>query len=153
MRNLKALHCVYSDSLVINYFGKNFAKNLEKFLKKLPKDINTQSSYLRAQKEMLLQVRLFFKMLRYSEDQNKKVNQSAVELIRESAQVNKCDREILYKDRVKTNFQALLELEIYLKSRYEGQLKSTRTQFHTIKPSIDLFVETLDKQFTHEYYW
>ena len=44
-------------------------------------------------------------------------------------------------------------MEIYLRSRYEGQLKGQKKNFDIIRPSIDLFVDSLDKQFTHEYYW
>ncbi|MBA2403183.1 MAG: hypothetical protein H0V66_00305, partial [Bdellovibrionales bacterium] len=66
---------------------------------------------------------------------------------------NNCQKAILHKDSLKTNFKALIEMELYLRSRYEGQLRSNKRNFDIIRPSIDLFVDSLDKQFPHEYYW
>lgn len=98
-------------------------------------------------------VRYLFKMIRYSEDQNKKISPELQKLIRQGTKENNCETEVLYKDTLKTNFISLIEMELYLRSRYEGQLKGNKRNFDLIKPSIDLFVDSLDKQFSHEYYW
>jgi hypothetical protein len=58
----------------------------------------------------------------------------------------------LYKDTLKTNFIGLIEAELYLRTRYGAQLKQSRG-FDGIRSSIELFIESLDKQFAHEYYW
>jgi len=105
LRNLNALNCIYSDALVVSYFEKSFLKELDTFIKGLPKEDAEVSKYLH------------------------------------------------HKDSLKTNFKSLIEMELYLRSRYEGQLKSSKRNFDFIRPSIDLFVESLDKQFLHEYYW
>lgn len=153
LRNLKALECVYSDSLVVSYFDKSFLKDLESFVKSFPAKDEDVVKYLHGHEEVLKKLRYFFKMLRYSEDQNKKVSTDLSKLIREGTKENRCQTSILYKDTLKTNFKSLIEMELYLRSRYEGQLRSHKRNFDFIRPSIDLFVDSLDKQFLHEYYW
>ena len=80
------------------------------------------------------------------------LRQRLAQLIRESAKENKCNSEVLYKNTLKTNFIALMEMELYLRSRYGGQLKGS-SQFDAVRQSIELFIESPDKQFQHEYYW
>lgn len=109
-------------------------------------------TFLHGQENTLKKIRYLFKMLRYSEDQKADVSPELTRLVRESVKENKCGTAVLYQETLKTNFISLLELEIYLRSRYGGQLKS-QTKFGSIKPSMELFVESLDKQFSHEYYW
>jgi hypothetical protein len=152
-RNLKALNCIYADALVISYFGKNFITDLEKFTINLPTEEDEIKKYLHQHEDVLRKVRHFFKMLRYSEDQNKKVSTELSNLIKEGQKENNCSLEILHKESLKTNFKSLLEMELNLRSRYEAQLKSNKRNFEGIKSSIDLFLDSLDKQFIHEYYW
>jgi hypothetical protein len=91
-------------------------------------------------------------MLRYSEDQKGGVSPELSSLIRQTTKENACGTSVLYKDTLKTNFLALLQLELYLRSRYGNQLKNAKN-FTEVRASVDLFVESLDKQFPHEYYW
>lgn len=151
-RNLQALNCIYDDAFVIRFFEKSFLKELEKFLLDFPEGDAEVRRYLHRHESILKKIRYFFKMLRYSEDQKADVSPKLTQLIRESAKENKCNSEVLYKDTLKTNFIALMEMELYLRSRYGGQLKGN-SQFDTIRQSIELFIESLDKQFQHEYYW
>lgn len=152
LRNLSGLKCVYGDPLVVEYFGESFIKGLRTFVRSIPESAQKARAFLHDEESFLKQLRYFFKMLRYSEDQKAKVTEKLTGLIRQNARANKCNLEILHEDSLKTNFIALLQLEIYLRSRYGGQLKSAKN-FNEIRPSIDLFVESLDKQFSHEYYW
>lgn len=152
LRNLKGLKCIYDDSLVIQYFETKFVKNLESFVKNFPKEEPLVKKYLHENEDTLRDIRYFFKMLRYSEDQKNDVNKKLESIIRESAKENNCNSEVLYKDTLKTNFKSLLEMELYLRSRYSAQIKTTG-KFESVRPSISLFVESLDKQFAHEYYW
>ncbi len=153
LRNLKALNCIYDDALVIAYFEKSFVSELDTFVKNFPAKDDDVTKYLHAHVDLLKKIRYFFKMLRYSEDQNKKVSTDLAKLIREGTKENNCQKAIFHKDSLKTNFKSLIEMEIYLRSRYEGQLRSHKRNFDFIRPSVDLFVDSLDKQFPHEYYW
>ncbi len=153
LRNLKALDCIYTDALVILYFDKSYVTDLDKFVTNFPDKDEAVSKYLHDHSDLFKKIRYFFKMLRYSEDQNKKVSVDLTKLIREGTRENNCQKTILHKDSLKTNFKALIEMELYLRSRYEGQLRSHKRNFDIIRPSIDLFVDSLDKQFPHEYYW
>lgn len=152
LRNVKALNCIFDDSLVIQYFEKGFIQELDVFVKNFPTTDDEVRRYLHNNEPVLKKTRNFFKLLRYSEDQKSDVNPNLTKIIRESAKENKCNLEVLYKDTLKTNFIALVELELYLRARYGGQLKNN-ARFETIRSSIELFVESLDKQFNHEYYW
>lgn len=153
LRNIKALDCIYEDSLVVSYFEKSFVTNLNTFVKDFPAKDEEVIKYLHENTEILKKIRYFFKILRYSEDQNKKVSQHLSTLIREGTRENNCQKNILHKDSLKTNFKTLIEMELYLRSRYEGQLRSNKRNFDVVRPSIELFVDSLDKQFPHEYYW
>ncbi len=152
LRNINGLKCVYGDPLMVEYFGEDFIKDLKSFIRSFPKDTDKARAFMHDEEAFLKRLRYFFKMLRYSEDQKAKVTPQLTGLIRQNAKANKCNLDILHEDSLKTNFISLLQLEIYLRSRYGGQLKSAKN-FGEIRPSIDLFVESLDKQFSHEYYW
>lgn len=153
LRNLQGLDCVYPDALVINYFEKSFIKELQSFLKNFPEQDEEARKFMHQNADLLKKIRHFFKMLRYTEDQKTPLSPRLLNLIQESVTENKCNPAILYKDTLKTNFINLLQMELYLRSRYGGQLKAGARSFSTIRTSIDLFVESLDKQFLHEYYW
>lgn len=152
LRNLSALNCIYDDALVVRYFDKKFLPELKTFLEKLPKDSKDVRLFLHTQEPLMKKIRTFFKMLRYSEDQKGNVSQDLAKLIREGTKENKCGTSVLYKDTLKTNFIALMQMELYLRTRYGNQLKTARN-FEEVRSSVDLFVESLDKQFPHEYYW
>lgn len=152
LRNLGALNCVYDDSIVVKYFDRKFIPELRTFLQKLPSDTKELRSFLHGEEAVLKKVRTLFKMLRYSEDQKANVSTELTKLIRETSKENRCDSEVLHKSTLKTNFISLLQLELYLRSRYGNQLKTAKN-FDEVRASIDLFVESLDKQFPHEYYW
>lgn len=151
LRNFKALDCSYPDSITYNYFGKNFIKDWQNFLTKLPEGTREISKYLYEKEEFLKKLRLFFKLIRYSSDQRAEITPELNALMIEAMKVNKCSQDIFYKDRLKTTFYQVLKVELYLKSRYGSQLSDSRNA-SSVKSSIDLFMESLDKQFHHEFY-
>ncbi len=151
--NLKALNCIYSDAIVIQFFDKKFISDFDNFLTKFPPKDEEVIRYLHAHEEILKKTSLLFKLLRYAQDQNKNVSKDLSKLIQESARANKCNLEVLYKDTLKTNFKSLLEIELYLRARYEGQLQDKKKNIEQIRSSFDLFIESLNKQFSHEFYW
>lgn len=152
LRNLQGLDCVNHQSLIIRYFGKGFAFDMDRFVREIPQDSKQVSDYLHKHQELLKKMRIFFKLLRYADDQQTSVSVDVRKLVRESAKENKCNTEILYKDDLKSNFKQLLRLEVYLRGRYGSQLEDKRS-FESIKQSMELFMDSLDKQFAHEYFW
>lgn len=153
-RNLKALGCVYEDAFIIQYFGNKFIGELQKFVKDFPSEEEKIKPYMHENEAALKKIRYLFKMLRYSTDQKGQIPAKVTKLIHEATVENKCDTDILHKEDLKTNFKQLLEIELYLRARYGNQLKASTSQnFDSIRSSIDLFVDSLDKQFSHEYYW
>jgi len=152
-RNLNALKCIYPDAFVIQYFGKDFLRDFEKFHADFPEQSKDAIEYMHNHEVLLKKTRLLFKGIKYADDQKLIVSSEVADLIQESTKLNKCDKEILNQSGLKNNFLALLRLELYLRSRYSAQLKCSSVSFISIKPSIDLFIESLDKQFSHEYFW
>jgi len=152
-RNLSALKCIYSDAFVVKYFGEDFLLKFKKFIQEFPKENLEVIKYLHLNEDILKQIRFFFKGMKYAEDQKLVVNQDVKNLIVTSTKVNKCDLKILKDDGLKANFTSLLRLELYLRSRYAPQMDSKKIDFQTVRSSIDLFIESLDKQFSHEYFW
>ncbi len=132
--------------------GASFVKEVGDFIANFPVDDDEVRKYLHGKEALLRQLRFFFKLLRYSEDQRTDVSPKLAKLIRSSARENKCNKAVLYNGALKTNFTSLLETELYLRTRYGNQLKVNQP-FEVVRPSIELFIESLDKQFTHEYYW
>ena len=153
LRNLKALNCLYDDSLIVKYLDKKYLIDLTQFVDEFPKGDEEARKLLHGQEQVLQKTRHLFKMLRYSEEQKMDVTPKLMELIRESVKENKCDMKILYRETLKINFISLMKLELYLRARYGGQLKGHSSNFDSIRSSIELFVESLDKQFSHEYFW
>lgn len=151
LRNFKALNCAYPDSITFNYFGKSFVLDWQNFLNNLPDGNREISRYLYEKEEFLKKLRLFFKLVRYSSDQRAEITPELNSLMIESMKVNKCSQDVFYKDRLKSTFYNVLKVELYLKSRYGSQLSDSRNA-SSVKSSIDLFMESLDKQFHHEFY-
>lgn len=147
------MNCIFEDSVVILYFQKSFISDLEVFLKDFPQENEKVIEYLHKHEDVLKQSRIFFKMLRYSEDQSKVIGTKLIEVIQETTKSNQCGTGILFKETLKTNFKTLLELELFLRARFESQLKSENKRIDIIRSSIDLFVDSIDKQFIHEYFW
>ena len=152
LRNLQALSCIFDDSLVIHYFEKSFIKDLGDFVGGFPVSVDESRRYLHGKESVLLKTRYLFKMLHYSGDQKTLVPPELSKLISRTVKDNKCSLEVLSKTGLKNNFLDLVELELFLRARYGGQLKGAQG-FDTIRSSVELFVESLDKQFSHEYYW
>lgn len=153
LRNIKTLGCLYENSMVVKYFKRDFVTELTKFSEGIPRENQAARDYLLKHEDILKNIRHLFKLMRYTEDQKNKVSPQLEALVRDSTKENKCGGAILYKDTLKTNFKILLELELYLRSRYGNQLASSKNNFESVRGSIDLFVDSLDKQFSHEYYW
>ncbi|WPU66314.1 hypothetical protein [Peredibacter starrii] len=138
--------------MVVQFFEKSFIKDLDGFVKDFPQGDDEVRRFMHSRANELKKIRYFFKMLRYSEDQKNEMSPKLAQVIREGTLEQKCGAGVLHKDTLKTNFIGLFELELYLRARYGGQLKNNN-KFESIRPSIELFVESLDKQFGHEYYW
>lgn len=152
VRNLKALNCIYSDAIVLDFFEIKFVSDLEQFIKNFPEKSEQGTEYLHQHEALLKKIRYFFKMLKYAQEQKPQISKNLEQIVRESAKVNNCSNTIIHKDSLKTNFKNLLEMELYFRARYAGQMKSSEKS-ETIKSSIDLLIDSLDKQFSHEYYW
>jgi hypothetical protein len=153
-RNLKALDCIYShNSIVIQYFGRSFLTKFDRFLEKYPEETSEIARFHKNHEFFLKQLRFFFKGIKYADDQKLVFNETLESLIKESASLNRCDQSVLKENKLKANFVSLLRLELYLRTRYSGSKeKVNKNELKRLKDSIDLFVESIDKQLPHEYF-
>lgn len=118
LRNLKTLNCVFPDSITVRYFTPAFLESFSNFLQDYPSTSDKIQTYYMDKELLLRKLRLFFKGIKYSEDQKLTVSDEVEGLIRESTKINKCDPDILKTNGLKANFLSLLRLELYLRSRY-----------------------------------
>jgi hypothetical protein len=153
VRNLKALHCIYDGGVIVRYFGKEFIRQLDEFVNDYPESPQNRESYFKNKEPLLKQVRLLFKGIKYAEDQKLMLTETVEGLIRESASLNKCDSSVLKENSLKANFISLLRLELYLRSRYSStNMKSKAENYKILNESMNLFIESIDKQLPHEFF-
>src|SRR5690606_33116645 len=62
LRNLEALDCAYSGSIIHNYFQKSFVREWKDFLKDLPTESKEISRYLYQKEAFLKKLRLYLKL-------------------------------------------------------------------------------------------
>jgi hypothetical protein len=153
IRNLKALNCLYPDALLVAYFEKKFITEIEQIILSPSAKNSELNEKLQGKLELIKKLRIFLKLMRYAEDQNQILSTDLVKLIREGSLANRCQTDVLYGDDLKTNFKTLIQAELFLRARYKGQAKGKVRNIDVIRPSIDLFLDSLDKQFSHEYFW
>jgi hypothetical protein len=153
VRNLKALDCIYDGGVIVRYFGKEFIRQLDEFVNDYPESPQNRESYFKNKEPLLKQVRLLFKGIKYAEDQKLMLTETVEGLIRESASLNKCDSSVLKENSLKANFISLLRLELYLRSRYSStNMKSKAENYKILNESMNLFIESIDKQLPHEFF-
>lgn len=155
-RNLKVLKCVFETPVLTDLFSSELVKNLSHFLTQLPSshkiDDQKVRDKLKSHEKMMKKLRMLFKLLLYVKNQSILIRPQMIQLVRSTIKENKCSEDVFYKKSLKTNFLELLKLEIYLKSRYGTQMKKN-DEIDVTKASLSTFVESLDKQYSHEYFW
>jgi len=145
-RNIKTLKCLYPDSLTYRYFGEEFVETLSRFQNTdFPSEVK---------KDLIFKKKLvsLFKLLKYSDSQRLGLSKDLVSLVKESIRVNRCKTDVLFKGELRANFKSLLSLELYLKSRYATSLKGQDSQ-GDLRQSMDILIESIDKQYQHEFYF
>lgn len=148
--DLSALHCRFPDALLDAWTNDSFRGKFKKVIEKISNDKNDlsqdQNSII-----FLSSVRQLWKLLIYVDGQS--VTLSA-DLQKSVTSVSGCPGVTLSRGKMRDSFQRWLRVEVYLRSRYApgGMAKDKEWREKRLQ-SIAQFVESVDKQLTHENFW
>jgi hypothetical protein len=148
--DLTTLECHFSDALLIEYLGEGFLAKLEKevaALSKLTTPLGEQTPLV----IFLSAVRQKWKLMVYVDSQEVDV---AADLEKGLLKSKGCAGIAGSDGKIRGSFRKWLRVEIYLRSRYgQGKTASDTSRRDKRLQSINLFVDSLDKQVTHEDFW
>lgn len=146
--DLTALDCRFPDSLLADYLGKGLAPKLREEAVALAKLEGPLKAHP-PRTIFLGTLRRYWKLLTYVEGQEVEI---APALEKELANVPGCPSIIDGDNKVRASFRRWLRTEIYLRSRY-ARAGVAGTNPEKRRESIELFVDSLDKQLGHEDFW
>lgn len=149
--DLKALECHLGDGIINDYLGKEFVPKLTKSLQEIDRPgykISEHSPMV----IFLNYVRQIYKLKIYVNSQKITVVPGVLQGLKEQKE---CPN-VFSKKGIHRHFLTLLRLEIYLRGRYgqaSGQDKMSEEQKKKSFESLALFIDSLEKQMTHENFW
>lgn len=148
--DLTTLRCHFSDALLIEYLGEGFLAKLEKeteTLSKLTKPLGEQTPLI----IFLSAIRQKWKLMVYVDSQEVDISPD----LEKGLMGSKACASIEGTDKkMRGSFRKWLRVEIYLRSRYgQGMTASDTSRKEKRLQSVNLFVDSLDKQVTHEDFW
>jgi hypothetical protein len=148
--DLAALHCRFPDALLETWTNDSYRGKFKKVLDKLASEqgplAEDQNSII-----FLSSVRQLWKLLIYVDGQTVTLSP---ELQKSVLSVAGCPGITLSKGKMRDSFQRWLRVEVYLRSRYApgGIVKGQEWRDKRLQ-SIAQFVESIDKQLSHENFW
>jgi len=149
-QDLTALQCRFSDALLETWSNDGFRAKLKKVNEKLA----TSTSLLSEDQNSIIfisSLRHLWKLLIYVDGQEVTIGG---DLQKSMINVPGCPKITLSGGKVRDSFQRWLRVEIYLRSRYApGGLVSTKDWREKRLQSINQFVDSIDKQLSHENFW
>lgn len=145
-----ALKCHLPDSLVLEFLGSSFQKRLHENVLVLEK-LDGQLGENRPLVIFLASIRQIWKLLNYVDTQEVTITS---ELEKSLLAPSKCPSIASSDKKLKASFKRWLRVEIYLRSRYaqngiDQKVEKKEKRFQ----SINLFIDSLDKQIAHEDFW
>lgn len=150
---LQDLKCYYPESVLVIIF-ENLRKNADSinFNSLTPK----QLTYDKSQKEFFAQVIKFYKLKAYISSHQVVVAPALVGGLYTVAKRSGCRLNgFESSDKLQENFEQLLKMEIFLRSRFLPDEKGppSKERLVKIKSSARLFLESVSKQITEEVFW
>jgi hypothetical protein len=174
--HIKYLNCLmFGESLFLRYIdlhhydSAEIKKKIAAFFKSDEKKISPPMQ------DYFKKVVTIIKLKKYIESQSFKINQNLYNLVTESARMNNCGKVKVIKGKFSIWLEDLIKLEMYFKSRFkdstfvvggseiEKYLKQhsvkTKAQAKLLlieqkrKSSVQIFLQSVTKQISHEYFW
>ncbi len=146
--DLTALACRVPDSLLVDYLGKGLAPKLREeavALAKLEGPLKGHTPRIIFLGTLLR----YWKLVTFVEGQEVEIPAA---LEKELATGQSCPTVIDPDNRMRASFRRWLRTEIYLRSRY-ARAGAASSRPEKRRESIELFVDSLDKQLDHEVFW
>lgn len=139
--NLKEIECHLGNSLILSLQKDSFLKRLQE---------NLQFEVRPNSKQVLFfnELRKLLKLTYYAKSQEVHISDKLKDLI----QKNRTNCSATPGDKLKQIFYDLLQLELFLKSRYPNFDHKGRVQ-NSVRSSYELLRDSVDGQITHEYFW
>ncbi len=148
--DLQALACRFPDSLLISWLGEGFSPKLKKVTKEL---LTSDESVAKDNSKVIFlsMVRQLWKILVFTQTQDVTLKPS---LEKQVINVAGCPSVLFSKKDMRDSFRRWLRVEIYLRSRYAPGGVNENKEWRTKRlHSITLFVDSIDKQMSHENFW
>lgn len=148
--DFSALQCHLDDSLILEYLGSGFRKKLHEnvlLLEKLEGPLGAHRPLV----IFLASMRQVWKLLNYVDAQEVAITP---ELEKSILAPSKCPSVTGTDKKMIASFKRWLRVEIYLRSRYAQNGMDQRPERKEKRfQSINLFIDSLDKQIVHEDFW
>ncbi len=148
-KDLRALSCRFSDSLLMAYLTPEYLPKLKSSIDQLSKLTNSLSS----ENNLLIflsSVRQNWKLLAYIDSQEVGLTS---ELEKQVQNFPGCP-SVMFNKKVRDSFKRWLRVEIYLRSRFAPTGIQTGSEWRAKRiNSISQLIESLDKQMAHENFW
>lgn len=150
---LQDLKCYYPESVLVIIF-EGLTKNAEKiqFSSFTPK----QLTFDKTQKDFFSQVIQFYKLKAYISTHQVVIAQALVGGLYTVAKRSACRLDgFESSNKLQTNFEQILKMEIFLRSRFlpDELGPPSKERLIKIKSSARLFLESVSKQITEEVFW
>lgn len=145
-----ALACHLPDSLILEYVGSGFRQKLHENVPRL----EALKTPLREETPLVIflsSLRQVWKLLTYIDTQEVAI---AADLEKSFLRTSSCPSVAGADKKMRSSFRRWLRVEIYLRSRYaQGAVSQDQSRKEKRFQSIALFVDSLDKQVSHEDFW
>jgi hypothetical protein len=151
-KDYKALKCYIPDSVLVSYLGEGFNNDLATSLGMLKnRDFKIEKKSFSA--NVLDRVRLIWKTKIYIKSQKVDLSPVLVQELDKASKRGFCP-SITFGKSWRKSFKNLLETEVYMRSRFlppkvilDSESLKKRIQ------SLTLFVDSIDRQYSHENFW
>ncbi len=148
--DLTAIGCRFPDSLLLEYLGEGYLVKL-RHERDVLAGLKTPLASSVPTTIFLASLRRVWKLLAYVDTQEVTL---APALEKEVLKAKGCPSAEATRGQMRASFRRWLRVEVYLRSRYgQGRPGADAERRDKRFHSIDLFVDSLDKQMSHENFW
>lgn len=150
-KDIAALHCRFDDSLFLAHLGDKFSVQLHQLNSSL-EDVTKSIRDNKADTVFLTRVRQNWKLLSFVDTQDVALTPQLEDATKA---VSGCPPITDTAGKMRSSFRRWLRAEIYLRSRYGGSDhgSSKKEAMEKRLQSVGFFLETLEKQVSHEDFW
>jgi len=149
-KNMENLKCMYGESLLNVIFQDQFYSKNKKFYE-------FRETFSKTDQKFYLRLMEFSKLLVYSRSQNVVVDPNIEKYFYLMATQNKCSLDAFNSDKsFNTKFREIVELEIFVRSRFlptEKNSKTTKTDIDKAVLASKSLLKSIARQIEEEVYW